>query len=49
MKSDVIIANNYLDEKYLKAINRLVSAYLDLVENVQAGNPYYYEGMEQNT
>lgn len=33
MKSDVSIAKNYLDEKHLKAINRLVSAYLDLAED----------------
>lgn len=33
LKSDVSIAKNYLDEKPLKAINRLVSAYLDLAED----------------
>ena len=33
MKSDVSIAKNYLDEKHMKAINRLVSAYLDLAED----------------
>lgn len=33
MKSDVSIAKNYLDEKHLKAINRLVSAYIDLAED----------------
>lgn len=33
MKSDVSIAKNYLDEKHLNAINRLVSAYLDLAED----------------
>lgn len=33
LKSDVSIAKNYLDEKHLKAINRLVSAYLDLAED----------------
>lgn len=33
MKSDVSIAKNYLDQKHLTAINRLVSAYLDLAED----------------
>ena len=33
MKSDVTIAKNYLDQKHLTAINRLVSAYLDLAED----------------
>ena len=33
MKSDVVIAKNYLDQKHMTAINRLVSAYLDLAED----------------
>ncbi|MFC2487328.1 MAG: virulence RhuM family protein [Alloprevotella sp.] len=33
MKSDVLIAKNYLDQKHMTAINRLVSAYLDLAED----------------
>ncbi len=33
MKSDVTIAKNYLDQKHMTAINRLVSAYLDLAED----------------
>ena len=33
IKSDVVIAKNYLDEKHIKALNRLVSAYLDLAED----------------
>ena len=33
MKSDVTIAKNYLDQKHMAAINRLVSAYLDLAED----------------
>jgi hypothetical protein len=33
MKSDVSIAKNYLDQKHLTAINRLVSAYLDIAED----------------
>lgn len=33
MKSDVTIAKNYLTQKHLIAINRLVSAYLDLAED----------------
>lgn len=33
MKSDVTIAKNYLNQKHMTAINRLVSAYLDLAED----------------
>lgn len=33
MKSDVTVAKNYLDQKHITAINRLVSAYLDLAED----------------
>ena len=33
MKSDVTIAKNYLDQKHMTTINRLVSAYLDLAED----------------
>lgn len=33
MKSDVTIAKNYLDQKHISALNRLVSAYLDLAED----------------
>lgn len=33
MKSDVSVAKNYLDKKRMNAINRLVSAYLDLAED----------------
>ena len=33
MKSDVTVAKNYLDQKHMSAINRLVSAYLDLAED----------------
>ena len=33
MKSDVTIAKNYLDQTHMMAINRLVSAYLDLAED----------------
>ena len=33
MKSDVNVAKNYLDEQHIKALNRIVSAYLDLAEN----------------
>ena len=33
MKSDVTIAKNYLDQKHMTAINRLLSAYLDLAED----------------
>ena len=33
MKSDVIVAKNYLEEEHLKQLERIVSAYLDLAEN----------------
>jgi hypothetical protein len=33
LKSDVIIAKNYLNEAHISELNRLVSAYLDLAEN----------------
>src|SRR3990172_495431 len=33
LKSDVVIAKNYLNEKHIKELNRIVSAYLDLAEN----------------
>ena len=33
-KSDVIVAKNYLTEKELGQLNRMVSAYLDFVENM---------------
>ncbi len=33
LKSDIVIAKNYLDEKPLKELEGIVSAYLDLAEN----------------
>ena len=33
LKSDVIIAKNYLNEAHIEELNRIVSAYLDLAEN----------------
>lgn len=33
LKSDVSVAKNYLNEGHLRALNRIVSAYLDLAEN----------------
>lgn len=33
LKSDVVIAKNYLDHQHIAELNRLVSAYLDLAEN----------------
>lgn len=33
LKSDVMIAKNYLDHQHISELNRLVSAYLDLAEN----------------
>ena len=33
LKSDVAIAKNYLNEEHLKALQRIVSAYLDLAES----------------
>lgn len=33
LKSDVVIAKNYLDEKEIKNLNNLVNLFLDIVEN----------------
>lgn len=33
LKSDVIIAKNYLEEEHIRQLRRLVTAYLDLAEN----------------
>jgi hypothetical protein len=33
LKSDVVIAKNYLSHQHIKELNRIVSAYLDLAEN----------------
>ena len=33
LKSDVVIAKNYLSKEHISELNRLVSAYLDLAEN----------------
>jgi hypothetical protein len=33
LKSDVTVAKNYLSERHIKELNRIVSAYLDLAEN----------------
>ncbi len=33
LKSDVVVVKNYLSEKHIKELNRIVSAYLDLAEN----------------
>ncbi len=33
LKSDVLVAKNYLSEAHVKDLNRIVSAYLDLAEN----------------
>ena len=33
LKSDVIIAKNYLNENHVKELERIISAYLDLAEN----------------
>ncbi len=33
LKSDVVVAKNYLNEVHIKELNRIVSAYLDLAEN----------------
>lgn len=33
LKSDVVIAKNYLDEKEIKSLNRIVTMYLDYAEN----------------
>lgn len=33
LKSDIIIAKNYLDEKEIKGLNNLVNLFLDIAEN----------------
>ena len=33
LKSDVVVAKNYLSEAHIQELNRLISAYLDLAEN----------------
>ncbi len=33
LKSDISVAKNYLNEKHIQELNRIVSAYLDLAEN----------------
>jgi len=33
LKSDVVVAKNYLSETHIKELNQIVSAYLDLAEN----------------
>ena len=33
LKSDVVVAKNYMNEAHLQELNRIVSAYLDLAEN----------------
>ncbi len=33
LKTDVIVAKNYLNQQHIKELNRIVSAYLDLAEN----------------
>jgi hypothetical protein len=33
LKSDVMVAKNYMNEAHVKELNRIVSAYLDLAEN----------------
>lgn len=33
LKSDTTVAKNYLDEKHIKELEQVVSAYLDLAEN----------------
>ena len=38
LKSDVVIAKNYLSEKELFSLRRIVSAYLDLAENMAMDN-----------
>jgi hypothetical protein len=33
LKSDVVVAKNYLSHQHIQELNRIVSAYLDLAEN----------------
>ena len=41
-KEDVSIAKNYLNDKELKSLNRLVTMYLDYAES-QAENKNFYD------
>lgn len=42
LKSDIIIAKNYLDEKKIKGLNNLVNLFLDIAENYAERNiPMY--------
>ena len=42
LKSDVIIAKNYLDEKEIKNLNNLVNLFLDIAENNAERNIQIY-------
>ena len=42
LKSDVIIAKNYLDEKEIKNLNNLVNLFLDIAENNAERNIVMY-------
>lgn len=42
LKSDVIIAKNYLDEKEIKNLNNLVNLFLDIAENNAERNIQMY-------
>ena len=48
VKSDVIVAKNYLNEAHITELNRIVSAYLDLAENnTQRGILVYMKDWSQ--
>ena len=48
LKSDVIIAKNYLDEKEIKNLNNLVNLFLDIAENNAERNiPMYMDDWKQ--
>ena len=42
LKNDSIIAKNYLNKKELRALNRIVTMYLDYAEDQAENNPYDY-------
>ncbi len=49
LKSDVVIAKNYLDKKEIKFLNRIVTMYLDYAENqVEKGVPMTMNDSQKN-
>ncbi len=42
LKSDVVIAKNYLNEKEIKNLNNLINLFLDIAENRAKRNIFMY-------